>query len=808
MKYKDIREKELEKKVAEDYFLNFDCTKAIGDVDFAVCVPVTTKEIFEQESLLWAEAKIKSSDIYNSIVQLILTIGKARTFDKYLPPPMLGAFDGEKIAFIPYSEIHDVFYINDFNWNVTPSDHHSKEFKLIHKKVKSILDKKSTLFIFGDDDKELKGFIKDNFIVGKLGLTKTRIDKNNFMVIYNKWLQAVRPTIDVKWDLAKKKGIYDGLFYLADLLSQENVTLKDKLFVLLKNDHYELDRQFDDTGMFGSKRAEFLDGQLAHTKFWNKYERPPKQEYWDYIVKRQDLLVPQDVRERKGSYFTPQPWVELSQQYLSDVLGEDWQEEYYVWDCAAGTGNLLTGLINKYNIYASTVDVSDVEVMHDRIKNGANLLDQHVFKFDFLNDEFSKLPLSLQNIINDPEKRQKLIVYINPPYAEAGTKSKISGQGESKTSVSFDNKVYEKYHIRFGTAARQLFAQFFIRIFNEIPNCILAHFSTLKFIQSQNYLKYRLHFRGEFKKGFVVPADTFDNVKGQFPIGFFIWDLKEDNQIHKIESDVYDLNGYQGIKTIHTYEKGRFMIDWLRSYFDKEGHLIGYLRVNGPDVQNNIGVFLTNTPSDNDMRMHFIQKITQANIFQMAIYFSVRHCIDAWWLNDSDQYTYPTKKYENDSEFKNDCLVYAIFSGQNKITCNGAVNYWIPFSEEEVDAKEKFESHFLSKLIQGKLKPAGKNDLFGEAQTDAPLEFSEVAQNVLDAGKELWKYYQKQDKYNVNGSLYDIRANFKGRDEQGKMKTKSMDEKYTALDVDLKEKVRMLAEKIEPKVYKYGFLKK
>jgi hypothetical protein len=41
-------------------------------------------------------------------------------------------------------------------------------------------------------------------------------------------------------------------------------------------------------------------------QFWNKYERPPKEEYWDYIVNRRDLLVPQDIRERKGSFFTPQ----------------------------------------------------------------------------------------------------------------------------------------------------------------------------------------------------------------------------------------------------------------------------------------------------------------------------------------------------------------------------------------------------------------------------------------------------------------------------------------------------------------------
>ena len=816
MKYSNIREEELKNKVGQDYFWIYDCSKIIGNVDFSVCMHQSQKELFEQESLLWAEAKKGSSNIYNSLVQLILTIGKARTFDKFLPPAMLGAFDGEKIAFIPYNDIHEVFYLNDFNWNVTPSNHETKEFKLIHEKVKFDIDNKALLFNFVNDDRELKKFIKKNFIVGKFGLTKIKIDKNNFMVIYNKWLLNVKSTIAVNWEIAKKSGIIDGDFYLADLLSRENNTLKEKLYVLLKHDHYELDRKLSEAGLFSHSETSFTDKQVSHIQFWNKYDRPPKEEYWDYIVERRDLLVPQDVRERKGSFFTPQIWVELSQKYLMDVLGEDWQDEYYIWDCASGTGNLLSGLTNKYNIWASTLDTQDVDVMHERIDtmnknsisgNGANLLKDHAFQFDFLNDDFSKLPKPLLDIISNPAKQKKLIVYINPPYAEAGTKSKIAGQGESKANVSFNNKMYEKYHLKFGTAARQLFAQFFIRIFTEIPECTMATFSTLKFIQSQNYLKYRFFFKGEYKKGFVVPANTFDNVKGQFPIGFFIWDLNEHNQIKTIEIDVYDLEGYQGKKKIHTYEKGRFMIDWLRSYFDKEGEAIGYMRVNGPDVQNNIGVFLTNTPSENDVRMHFIQKITTANIFQMAIYFSVRHSIDSWWLNDSDQFGYPAKEYESDTEFKNDCLVYAIFSGQNKITCNGGVNYWIPFSENEVNAKEKFESNFLSKLIQGTLKSNNKKDLFSELKVTTPVEFSEIGQSVFHAGKELWKYYQKQPNCNVNAALYDIREYFQERNGIGKMNNKSSDEKYTNLIGDLRNRLRQLAEKIEPKVYEYEFLK-
>ena len=352
-----IKEEELKNKVAQFYFPAFDCTKIIGNVDFCVTFQhpnKTQKQLFETESLLWAEAKKGKSDIYNSLVQLILTIGKARTFDKTMPPAYLGAFDAERIAFIPYNDIHEIFYLTDFNWNVTPSNHGTKEFLLVHEKVKATIDSKYLLFRFGEDDGEIAAFVKTNFISGKSHTSKIKIDKNNFMIIYNKWLSSVKPSIGVDWEDIKKDNIIDGDFYLADILSQENETLKDKLFVLLKKDYYKFDRKLEKSGRLNFSELYFKDNQKAHTQFWNKYERPPKEEYWDYIVERRDLLVPQDVRERKGSFFTPQIWVELSQKYIADVLGPDWQDEYYVWDCAAGTGNLLTGLVNKYNVWAST----------------------------------------------------------------------------------------------------------------------------------------------------------------------------------------------------------------------------------------------------------------------------------------------------------------------------------------------------------------------------------------------------------------------------------------------------------------------
>ena len=95
-------------------------------------------------------------------VQLILTIGKARTFDKMLAPAYLVAFDGMKIAFIEYLAIQDIFYENDFNWNVTPSNHETREFKLVLERVKGILDKNTTIFDYEKDEKKLRDFIKIN----------------------------------------------------------------------------------------------------------------------------------------------------------------------------------------------------------------------------------------------------------------------------------------------------------------------------------------------------------------------------------------------------------------------------------------------------------------------------------------------------------------------------------------------------------------------------------------------------------------------------------------------------------------------
>ena len=873
-------EESLKLKVAKDFFGRFDTTDLTDNIDFMVADKNTTCVRKQKEYFLWAEAKRgNKADIYASIVQLILTIGKAEMKQRtLLPPHYFGAFDADKIAFLPNYKIASVFSQNDFNWNVTPSDHETKEFKQIYEIAKDILEKESLIFYFDKNKAQLKEFIKNNFVRGNANIYKIQITKNNFKNVYYDWLETVKPTISVNWE-EEKPEILDTDFYIADLLSRNNNTeeIRENIRILLKGDYYKVKvKREKEKDLFSE--FHFTDGQKAHLQFWNNYERPPKEEVQDYIIYRRDELVPQDIRERKGAYFTPRIWVKKAQEYLALALDEDYQDEYYFWDCAAGSGNLIVGLNYKYKIFASTLDKSDVDGTIDRIREGkCDLLENNVFQFDFLNDDFSKLPKELLEIIKN--KPQKLIIFINPPYKEATSATTVTGTGENISLVARGNKISEVYKDILGKANNEIFAQFFIRIYKEIPNCILASFSTLKYVNSSNFIRFRETFKAKFLRGFICPANTFDNVQGKFPIGFLIWDTKIKEKIKNIAVDIYDITnepdnngqlpiasksmksipatkGKQGAeaslllykKNFYSNENIKSINQWIKKYDNKNVEILGYMGNPAPDFQHNSQLYISLKKGIE----HFnFWVFNLNNIIVGSVYLTVRQIIENTWINDRDQFLYPNSNWEKDLEFQNDCLAFALFHGQNRISSSHGVNHWIPFSEDEVNSKKAFDSRFMKDFISGKIarhceglkKPEAiqKVDSFADARNDGlkynshceataeaiknenlfetentnfiptkPLEFSKEAQDVFNAGLELWKYYHANAngiKYNANASLYDIKEYFQGRNEKGKMNNKSKDEEYNKLIGNLRYNLGILAKKIEPKIYEYGFLR-
>ena len=797
MKYSNIREEALKNKVWADFFAHFDTTDIPWNIDF--CVKSKQVDLFSWQTapLLRAEAKTWDYDIPEMFTQLILTIWKAKTFEKTLPPAFLWAFDFKKIAFVEYLEIQDIFYENDFDWTVTPSNHSTKEFKKVYSRIEWILKRKTWTFDFEKDEKDLKDFINTTIKNAKSN-SKITINKNNFFPIYLKWVKYIKPQIDVNRDELKKDNILDADFFFADLFVDDHSTVtitddetvKNDLFVIFENGWYKIFKKNLEGAKFDATIP--LKNKRQYELFWKTYKRPPAKMYQEYITQRRDLIVPQDIRERKWAFFTPRIWVEKSQEYMAEYFGENYQDEYYIRDCAAWTGNLLAWLTNKYNIYASTLDNADVIVMKDMIKNKTiNLLENHVFQFDFLNDEFSKLPQSLQDIINDEEKRKKLIVYINPPYAEAWNSKTKAWWWEHKPWTSIWNKTHDKYKSEIWKAANELFAQFLIRIYTEIPNCKIGEFSKLKILQSSNFSEFRKSFLAKLEKIFLVPADTFDNVKWQFPIWFKIWNTEIKEEFERVTADVIN-------------KKWEFI--WFKNlYWNNLDNLINprikqkkynvatsetkiwAVTIARNDMQNKSLCYASSNEEDRKI------EVCKDNLITASVFLAVQASIEATRLNDRDQFLRPKDERENDIEFQNDCLAFTLFHWQNRITSRETwVNHRIPFTENEVNARDKFASHFMTDFLKGR-------------------EFSPEAKDVFEAWKKLWTYYHENcsnSDYLANASLYEIREYFQWRNDKWKMNNKSDDEKYMELIWNLREKLKILWDKIAEKVYEYEFLKR
>ena len=432
-----------------------------------------------------------------------------------------------------------------------------------------------------------------------------------------------------------------------------------------------------------------------------------------------------------------------------------------------------------------------------------------------MNDDFSKLPKELKKVID--EKPEKLIIYINPPYAEAGDQKQATGTGKNKTKVATLGKVYEKYSVELnlGLSIREIFTQFFIRIYKEIPNCLLASFSTLKYVNSSGFINFREEFKAKFLKGFICPANTFDNVRGNFPIGFLIWDTSKKQKIKSISVDVFnekiEFLGKKSFSSNISNKQKLTITQWITGY-ETNGEILGYTGNNGPDYQNNKFLKISSIQTKvagGSLNNATKYKITATNLIQISIYLSVRLCIEATWINDRDQFLYPNDLWEEDLEFQSDCLAFTLFHGQNRISAEEGINHWIPFSEAEVGAKDSFESRFMKDFIDGKIKPKETKELLTERRSLKPIKFSKEAKDIFEAGRELWKYYHKHDLININASYYDIRKFFQGVDSKsGRMNNKSIDETYNKLIGNLRERMKILAKNIEPKIYEFGFLKK
>jgi hypothetical protein len=793
--YEKLQQATSEEDVKDAYI------KALGLKEYQKnLIDIQTKEI-------WFEAKDSfKHSTYEMFTQLMHYVQQALNKGDNIPP-FLCVIDTRKAAIMKSADVIPFLEKKTIKWGKSASGYTQEALDAISAHIGTHF----VSFKIETHEDEFISTIKNAIKNGDI--IRTQITPDNLKQVFDKWVVMVGREI---------KGVAEddyALLFFADIMHDGTASTHDYLTAALMHK--------DGAPVFSLEGKLYeLGNKEGYRQFWAIYHKPPKAEYRNYLLERRDSLIPLDERSFKGAYYTPLAVVDKAYDKLTETLGKNWQKEYLVWDMCCGVGNLEVKHSNPRNIYMSTLDQADVDVM----KATKTCVAAQRFQYDYLNDDISddgtidysvtnKIPESLRKAIAEGKK---ILVLINPPYAESGSgigKGEMNKKEVEKTQVNNLMKANAT-----GYASKELFVQFLVRIAIEIPTATIAVFSKLKYVNAPNFEAFRQNWSAKYLGGFVVHSKAFDGLNGDFPIGFLVWQtnqiLTKKWVIDSVMTEVLDkkINPI-GEKQFFNLPNKSFLNAWMKkSKTNNElalplsnaftisknprkkmscDNMKGFLFAGNNDFQNaSTGTLITSSiyTGRNGGGVYLNDK----NLWQAAIVFSVRRLIKPNWLNDRDQFLQPTEPLTD--EFKNDCLIWMLFNGSN-LTAGAndlewndkkwnIVNHFIPFTEAEVNAPERFESDFMVQYLADK-------------------KLSPEAQSVLDKGKILWQaYFAHTDVHTVRDELklnradvgwYQIRKALQARNASGDfapVSFKPFEAAYTAL-----------SEKLQPQVYELGFLK-
>lgn len=761
-------------------------------------IDIQTREV-------WFEAKHTGKhSSYAMFTQLLHYVQDALNKGEYVPP-LLAVIDTEKAALMKSADVLPFLAKKTVRWGKSASQYTPEALDAISAHIGTHF----VSFRIATHEDEFLATVKTAIKTGDI--IRTPITPDNLKQVFDKWMAMVGQEIS---------GVAEedyALLFFADIMHDGTVSTHANLPAEL------LHRNGAPVFSLRGQLYE-LGSKEGYRQFWAIYHKPPKSEYRDYLLERRDSLIPLDERSFKGAYYTPLAVVDKAYDKLAETLGKNWQKDYVVWDMCCGVGNLEVKHSNPRNVYMSTLDQADIDVM----RATKTCVAAQRFQYDYLNDDITddgridysltnKVPAGLRAAI---AAGKKILVLINPPYGETGAGI---GQGD-RNKKGVEQTRINAWMTDTGYASKELFVQFLVRIAKEIPTATLAMFSTLKYVNAPNFEKFRHTWNAQNAGGFIVHSKAFDGLKGDFPIGFLIWKTdqlaKTKTPITEIVVEVLNKKAQQiGEKKFYNLPSATYLNVWMQKP-PTNGELAlplsNAIKVSSnPRLKNSCDSFVAYLYASNNDLQHAGQEtcvtssiytggngggayVNSENLWQAAVVFSVRLLIKHTWINHSDQFLQPKKSFTD--EFKTDCLLWMLFHGKNlTASANGLewngrtwslVNHFIPFTEAEVGAPDRFESDFMVQYLSDKT-------------------LSPEAQAVLDAGRVLWRAYfahtdarAVRDEFKLNRpdvGWYQVRNALARRNSSGDtlpIDTKPFEAAY-----------QTLTDKLQPQVFSLGFLR-
>ena len=403
-------------------------------------IDIQTKEI-------WFEAKQNARhSSYAMFTQLMHYVQDALNKGHYIPP-FLAVIDTQKAAIMKSQDVLPFLEKKTIKWGKSASSYTQEALDAISAHIGTHF----VSFKIETHEEEFINTIKN--AIKKGDIIRTPITPDNLKQVFDKWVVMIGREIE---------GIKDedyALLFFADIMHDGTVSTHENLPA-------ELMHKDGSPVFLLNGKVYKLGNKEGYRQFWAIYHKPPKAEYRNYLLERRDSLIPLDERSFKGAYYTPLNVVDKAYDKLAETLGDNWQKNYIVWDMCCGVGNLEVKHSNPRNIYMSTLDSADVDVM----KATKTCVAAQRFQYDYLNDDiddFGNIDYSLTNKIPQGLREaiaegKKILVLINPPYAESGSgigKGVENKKDVEQTKINTLMKTQE-----LGYASKELFVQFLVRM--------------------------------------------------------------------------------------------------------------------------------------------------------------------------------------------------------------------------------------------------------------------------------------------------------------------------------------------------------
>lgn len=708
-------------------------------------------------------------------------------------------------CFVFHANVMLKYLDENINWKIAPSEAADKNPDLVLKVI---------------EDEEFNPFIHV-------------VDENfSFKVIYEKIVDLAQNII--RYVRVTEHNIATVFNYFTDRVIKESKKIQPNelvsIFIGIISDRDNNYKHPTKKNILIANGKEIkINGDCFDT-FFKHFDKTYTPQEKNKFTEISDRLIEDTNRRRKGEFYTPTLFVDYVHKMIEEQFGENWKNEYVVWDCCWGSGN-LTRDYHFEHLYASTLEESELQIGRRYNINSMKFL------FDFLNDTDDKIP---ETLLNDLKENKPIIFFINPPY---GAASNIEEKGTSKKDIANTIVNVEMKKNNMGASSQNLYAQFIYRIISmkekyHIKNIMIGLYSPSLFLCGPSFKNLREYFLNnfEYKKGVLFNADNFSETSDSWGISFTIWEngitenkidffhslleISNDNEIGII-GEKYIYNGdnkilasdwiREDIKKLETFDAPQFTsgINIKTEGKTMRGRLtknaLGYLFCSGNNVNENpqgVSIFSGTYSVGNGV------SIINENFLKCTALFSARKLIIKNWVNSKDEYFKPNTEHEKYKEFESDSIIYSLFHSSSNQSSLRQIDY----KDKKWNIKNEF--FWLSKQEMIELGNKHNNDdCYNGAKSSneryiytllKETILSNEAKVVLDKATELLQssfkfrmiFNEEHPEYQINNwdcGWYQIKAVLNDHNKQ-----------------DLKEFEKLykeLGSKMLPMVYELGFLK-